>query len=510
MNFLKSQRVGPLCSTRAAVRTVALLVGACAAALFTSLSPTPVHADVTLNQVSPKLSVSGKLRTRWEMWNWFEPSGTQDNDYDYLATMANLALKWQDEAFDVVLETQNSALIDLPRNAVAPAPQGALGLGHVYLAHNRRRSDTSIFLKQAFLTFKNVGIQGLSVKGGRFNFAEGVEVLSADPTLDWLKKFRLSQRLIGSFGWSHVGRSFDGLHASYTSGPYNFTLMASHPTEGGFDLAGMDHMDDVDLVYTSFNLTRPSFAEHSDGRLFYIYYADGRELAKTDNRPAAIRGEDRRHIAIHTGGGHWISVLPTSRGPVDLLAWGVVQGGDWGKQDHHGWAWALETGWQPNVLPWKPWFRIGYNRSSGDDDPTDGDHETFFQILPTPRIYSFSTFYNLMNSEDAFVQAIFRPRPGLVWRTDFHNIRVTEGRDLWYQGAGATLDSRNVGFGYVGRPAAGRQDLLRLVETSLSYDWNQYVNLSLYYTHVFGGSVVRSIFAGDHADFGYIEVTFKL
>ena len=203
-------------------------------------------------------------------------------------------------------------------------------------------------------------------------------------------------------------------------------------------------------------------------------------------------------------------MLPTAAGPIDLLAWGALQVGEWGSLDHRAWAWDLEVGWQPSALPWKPWVRIGYSRSSGDDDPADGDHGTFFQILPTARIYSFSTFYNLMNNEDGFIQLILRPRLGLSWRTDVHNLRLSESRDLWYQGSGATLEDRNVGFGFPGRPAFGHRDLFQMVETSLSYDVSQWLTLSVYYGHVFGGSVVRALFAGDQADFGYLEVTLKL
>ena len=117
-----------------------------------------------------------------------------------------------------------------------------------------------------------------------------------------------------------------------------------------------------------------------------------------------------------------------------------------------GWAFATEAGWQPDGLPWKPWLRIGYNRSSGDDDPNDNDHDTFFQMLPTARVYSFSTFYNLMNNEDIFFQLILRPLEGLVWRTDFHYIRVSEKNDLWYQGAGATLEDRQARLRLCGSP----------------------------------------------------------
>jgi hypothetical protein len=472
--------------------------------------PTSVHSEVVLSQISPKLSVSASLRLRGEFWNWFEPKSTHDNSYNFFGSVGRGAIQWKDEAFDVFFEAQNSSLAGLPDDAVAPAPQGSLGLGAVYFAHNRRQNDTNIFLKQAYLVLKKVGIDGLFLKGGRFDFSEGNEVLTKDPTLDWLKNVRLSQRLIGPFAFSHVGRAFDGAHMGFTRGPLNLTLMASHPTQGGFDLAGMKEMNEIDLMYGAINLTKPAFAENMDARFFYIYYGDDRGLLKSDNRPAAARTADKQDISIHTEGGHWIYALPTQAGPIDLMAWGALQQGQWGKLDHNAWAWDLEMGWQPSMLPWKPWFRVGYGRSSGDDNAKDGDHETFFQILPTARLYAFSTFYNLMNSEDGFLQLILRPFPGVVGRSELHFVRLTEGKDLWYTGSGATLSDRNVGFGYPGRPAFGHRDLFRVLENSISYDWNKYVNVSAYYGHVFGQDVVRSIYAEDDANFGYVEVTFKL
>ena len=468
--------------------------------------PAPLRADVSVSQISPKLSVFGSLRTRGEFWDWFE--GTSgDSSYAYAATVAKLGLKWQQDLFDLHLEAQNTALMGLPDDASAPAPQGSFGLGPVYLSHNRRQNDASVFLKQAHLTLKQLGIPGLRLRGGRHSIAGGAEVMSKDPTIDWIKRMRVSQRLLGPFGWSHVGRSYDGFTLSWTRGAYNFTLHGSHPTQAGFDLAGNKTIDDIDILYAGFNLTRPEFAQMTDARLFYIYYADGRNLQPTDNRPAAERS--RRHLAINMGGGNLIQVVPTGAGPIDLMGWGVVQGGDWGQQDHHGWAFAVEAGWQPKGLPWNPWFRIGYNRSSGDDDPHDSDHDTFFQMLPTARVYSFSTFYNLMNNEDGFFQLILRPLEGLVWRTDFHYIRVSEKNDLWYQGAGATLEDRQAGFGFVGRPTFGKRDLFQIIETSLSYNLNKHINVNVFFAHVFGDSIVDQIYPDDSANFGYIETTLK-
>ena len=291
------------------------------------LAPTPLRAELPVTQISTKLSLSASLRTRGEFWDWFEGS-SGDSSYAYAATVAKLGLKWTDDLFDLHVETQNTSLLGLPDDAVGPAPQGAFGLGHVYRAHNRKDEDTVVFLKQAHLTLKQLGIPGLKLKGGRLLFAEGAEVMSKDSTIDWVKRFRVSRRMIGPFAWSHTGRSYDGFTASYTKGAYNLTVHGSHPTQGGFDLAGNKTIDDIDILYAGFNLTRPEFAKTTDARLFYIYYADGRNLRPTDNRPAAVR--NHRHLAINTGGGHLIHVVPTGAGPIDLMGWGVVQGGDWG------------------------------------------------------------------------------------------------------------------------------------------------------------------------------------
>jgi len=75
------------------------------------------------------------------VWNWFDPKGAFDNDYIFAAFVGRGALQWKDDSFDVMVEAQNSSLVSLPDKASAPAPQGSLGLGAVYFAHNRREDE---------------------------------------------------------------------------------------------------------------------------------------------------------------------------------------------------------------------------------------------------------------------------------------------------------------------------------------------------------------------------------
>ncbi len=466
----------------------------------------------TLGENLPgKLDANASLRTRYEIWNFFNPeTSTGDNDYDYLGIRARFGLTWSlEEHLTLVVEGQSNGLIDMPFGATDPN-LGPLGLGAVYRAHNRRASDGSVFVKQAYADIRDLGIEGIRFRGGRFEFAEGSEAPTGDPGLDWIQNFRVSQRLIGPFGWSQVGRSFDGGMLQFKHEFLHTAVGYLKPTQGGFDLAANKSLKDIDVVYAAIHVVRPPILENSTGRLFYIYYNDQRGLVPVDNRPADVRTSGGPNINHSTLGANWTYIQPTPIGSFDFLLWGVLQGGRWARQDHKAWAYAAEFGLRPANVPWSAWLRAGINRGSGDDDPDDSRHETFHQILPTARLYSLSTFYNLMNSQDVFAQLILKPLAGMVWRTDLHYLALTENQDGWYFGGGATLNSRQVGFGYGSRSSAGARSLLTVIETQLAYKWNDHLSTVLYYGHHFGNTVVRRLAQDDNADFGYLEFTLSL
>jgi hypothetical protein len=391
-------------------------------------------------------------------------------------------------------------LIDLPRNAVAPPPQGQLGLGGTYRVANGGQ-DGSLFIKQGFVRLRRGLGRGNQLRLGRFEFVEGAEVVPQEPSLAWLKRERIAHRLLGTFAWSHVGRSFDGGHLTHQGARTNLTFLAARPTEGVFQLDGWQNLP-IRVLYGAATLSRPGKA---DARLFVLDYRDNRDVPKTDNRPAAVRAADQQGIDVTTFGGHYLRVLPLGGGKADVLLWGAVQTGDWGTQDHRGNAWTAELGYQPKSRNLKPWLRAGYYRSSGDDDPGDDRHETFFQVLPTPRIYARFPFFNGMNSEDLFVQAILRPGRKWTLRADAHRLRLTEGADLWYQGGGAFQRDT---FGYAGRPGNGRSDFAQLFDLSADYALDPDTTLSLYVATARGGDVIEANYPrGKNASLAYLELT---
>jgi hypothetical protein len=483
---------------------------AASAQLITSPPAQQMNPAITPSPAPPRLgslTVTGSLRLRFESWDWFETTSANSN-YNFGAATLRLAIGQQKDGFDWQVEGAAPVLIGLPDNAIAPAPQGQLGLGGTYFAANGRR-DGSIFIKQAFIRFKGIGSdKASSLKLGRFEFNDGTEVIPTDTSLATVKRDHIAQRLIGTFGFTHVGRSFDGVHFSRTSKLGNFTFVGARPTEGVFQLRGWNQLD-VDFYYGAFTKPLKTKTSESDLRVFALHYHDGRRVLKTDNRPQAMRAADNEKIRLTTAGGHYIGVAKAGSGKADVLIWGAGQFGDWGTLNHRGAAIAAEGGYQfggnKTADRIKPWIRAGYFRSTGDGDPSDNTHGTFFQVLPTPRIYARFPFFNLVNNEDVFAQLRLKPHSRIGLRTDVHHLRLSNANDQWYLGGGAFQKNT---FGYTGRPGNGQKTLGTMVDFSLDYALTPTTALTFYIAGVCGGGVTERTYPhGGNSRFAYLEIT---
>lgn len=435
---------------------------------------------------------TGSIRARAESWSFFDSPGS-DDEYAFggallrasAAAKVNPNVDWQ-------VELAAPLLAGLPEEAVAPAPRGQLGMGGSYFAGSGGdETAASLFAKQAFVRFRS---GAHSFRLGRFELADGAEVAPKNAMLAAVKASRVAQRLIGPFGFTHVGRSFDGLQYVNDRPGLNVTAALFRPTAGAFDVSGLEEVPGIRAGYGALTFSRPN----ADHRLFVIAYRDGRSnVVKSDNRPAPVRAADRRDVEMLTVGGHVLAAF----GNADVLAWGALQRGEWGMLDHSAAAVDLEAGYHwPGAA--KPALRAGYFRSSGDGNPLDGDHETFFQLLPTPRLYARFPFYNAMNSTDAFLQFSVKPSTRVTVTSEAHLLSLTERADLWYAGGGAF---ERESFGYAGRPSNGSDELATVVDAAVDFALNPKTSITAYLGVARGGSVVDAIFAGDSARFFYLE-----
>ena len=444
-------------------------------------------------------------RTRLDTWQWFAAPGYSET-YPYTESLLRLSLAQQTRHWDWLAELAQPAVLGLPGDAVAANPaQGQLGLGGTYYAANGNNSDpAAAFFKQGFLRYRFHRPDSY-LRLGRFEFFEGVELAPRNPVLQWLQANRIQQRLVGNFGFTNAQRSFDGIDAHYGQGAWDVTAMAGRADQGVFNMNGNPELN-VDIQYLAYSRFQAN--NHLLWRVFGIGYHDGRTgVLKTDNRPLPVRTADHHNIRLGTYGADLLTSFQAGHGKADFMAWGVLQSGNWGAQSDSANAVAVEGGYQLNHLASTPWLRAGYYRGSGDNNPSDNNHNTFFQILPTPRVYARTPFFNLMNNQDTFVQIIDRPAKKLELRSDLRWLKLVSSSDLWYLSGGA-FDNKV--FGYVGRPSNNASSLATF--SDISADWQTTHNLAVnfYYGHAMGKSVIGGIYPVDrNLQFGYVECVYR-
>ena len=443
-------------------------------------------------------------RARLDAWSWFA-APPEKSTYRYLQHLLRLGLTQRIDNWDWELELSQPAVFEVPSNAVSPvSAQGQLGLGGSYYAAGGDNTEpAAAFLKQGFLRYRFGDDKTLRL--GRFEFFGGTETAPKDSTMLWLQNNRVQQRLVGNFGFANAQRSFDGIDAHLGSGPWDLTAMAARSDQGVFNMNGNPELN-VDLQYVA--LTRTAANGRVIARAFGIGYHDGRTgITKSDNRPLAVRAADHKNIRLGTYGGSVIAAAPAGPGTFDFVFWGAYQNGNWGRLSDSAGAAALEGGYRALKLPTSPWLRGGWSRTTGDNNPSDNTQNTFFQVLPTPRVYARLPFYNMMNNTDSFVQLMDKPAKTLDLRSDLHWLDLTSGKDLWYLGGGA-FDNKV--FGFTGRPANGHTAFGTVAD--ISSDWQATPNLALnaYYGYGWGKSVERAIYPkGANVQLGYLELIYR-
>ncbi len=454
------------------------------------------------------VTFTGSVRDRVENWGWFAPNSGNPN-YTLDDATIRLGIGQNIESLDWMFEIEIPVLLNLPTNAVAPGAQGQLGLGaSYYVANDKERNAAFLFPKQLFVRFHHVfGAAGATLQLGRFEFFDGAEVKSMDPTVAAIKRERIQQRLIGTFAFTDVLRAFDGFHYAYDNPSVNYTLVGAVPTRGVFQVDGWG-WNDVAFGYGAMTRQLHTASTTGEFRLFGIYYDDFRSVIKTDNRPLAVRAADQADLRIWTLGGHYVNALKTAAGVFDVMGEGAFQFGDWGIQQQRAGMFDLEAGFQPKILRrLTPWIQGGYYYGSGDKNPKDDIHGTFFQLMPTTRAYARFPFFDMENNVDRFGILTLHPHPRFSIHTEAHSLRLVSGADLWYTGGGVFQPWT---FGYQGRAGNGSTSLANLYDVNVDVTLNSHFSISPYYGYALGKSVIRSVYPnGANGHLAFLEANYR-
>ena len=438
--------------------------------------------------------------TRVESWRFFEPPlGGGDHEYAYPANRLQVGVRRSAARYVFTAALQHVQFAGLPKGAVGPGP---LGLGAVYFAHAGRSDSHQLYLRYLNVQLKNL-FPGVNVQVGRMPYSSGGETTSLSPKIEAVKQQRVSARLVGEFEWSLYQRGYDGVRVDTAKGPWNAAFVAFHPTQGGFEDAAGLMMNDVTVLGGA--VTRRAGAPPGGAELqvFAFRYSDNRDVAaRPDNSGRGARVVD---VGITTLGATLLTASePRDGRQWDTLLWVAGQTGSWYEQTHRAASIAAEVGHQWSASRWRPWLRGGVLWASGDGNPADDRHGTFFQMLPTVRRYAQSAIYSQMNQTDLFAQALLRPTASLALRADVHRVSLVSSRDHWYFGSGAT-QSRGTLFGFSTRPSNGRTGLGTIAEVSGDYALSRHWAVNAYLGVARGGQVVRPAFTGNTMTFAYVE-----
>ena len=437
--------------------------------------------------------------TRVESWSFFTPPPSQGNPrYTFPATRVR---------FGVDVETDRMALAgafnyvraeNLPPDAIGPL---ALGSGGFYYFSAGVPYSYQLYLSELTLTLFPPD-RRFAVKAGRMSYGSGVEASSRDSRIDEVKRLRLDGRLIGDFNWSMYQRRFDGVRADAGGDRWQATAAVVMPTQGGYEESANLTMSRL-LIAGGALALRPGVAlPSSEVQVFAYSYRDRRAVqARPDNTAIPAPAAD---VTITAVGGSQVGAFTTRAGDLDTLVWAAGEFGDWYGQPHRAWSVAAEAGHRWTATALRPWLRGGALMASGDDDPVDDRHGTFFPMLPNARTYALSAVYTPMNLRDLFAQILLEQPNRWLGRVDVHRIDLASPADRWYHGSGAT--ARNgLFFGFSGRPANGETSLGTILEGTLDVRLAKYWSMNGYLGRMWGGDVVRASFTGDRLWFWYLE-----
>jgi hypothetical protein len=467
------------------------------AAILAVLAQTPTAAPPPAPTPAWKLNVVNM--TRVESWQFFEPPPSGgDPSYAFVANRFRASLTGTWKPFDFSAAIQYVQFGGLPTGAAGP---GALGTGALYYQHSGETTSRGLYSRTL-----NVRVRlphSVTLQAGRVAYVSGAEAASGRPKIEAVKRARVDSRLIGEFEWSLYQRSFDGVRADVDQKRWHATGAWLRPTQGGFEEEAGKSLGEVDLVTGVLALRPGVVLAGTDLTLFaYRYDDDRRVAARPDNSGLAAPRVD---VGITTFGVSAVGAAPRGSGEVDYLAWLAAQTGDCYGQAHRAWSLAAEAGYQWKKARWQPWVRAGYLHASGDDNPSDGRHGTFFPMVPTVRKYSMTTVYSTMNLDDLFAEVIVKPATRFTARLDVRRLWLAEAADRWYAGSGATQRTGTF-FGYAGRRSGDSTDLAPLVmqgaaDVTIARHWtaNAFVGA------IRGGDVVAASFQGRWLRFVYLE-----
>jgi hypothetical protein len=368
--------------------------------------------------------------------------------------------------------------------------------------------DDAFDLRQGYLEFGDAKTFPLTLKVGR-------QVLSYG-----------DERLIGSFDWNNIGRTFDAAKLRWEEKLWWLDAFASTvvvPTRGKYNQSDFVNGNETDreqvfsgLYFSTTALsfqttdvyalhlhenTSPKYQPTALGDTNFGTFglrvkskpgafapkpaplpADGKSIVDGKSAPAPLpppkpAGFDYdAEFAFQTG---------EVRG-LDLTAWAV----------HGGIGYTLDAAWLPRL-------GVAYSYGTGDGDPTDHDIETFQNLFPTNhKFYGQMDVFSWQNMHDLEVSVKAQPIKAVSLKAEYHAFWLASTDDVWYRANGVTAVRPLNALARNADNYAGSE-----VDVTVQWTVNKHFAVEAGYSHFFAGEYLADTGPSDDADFGYVQAT---
>jgi len=306
------------------------------------------------------------------------------------------------------------------------------------------------------------------------------------------------QRLVGPLEWLNPARTFDAVKLSYVAPTWTLDLFTSSPVnfkDHEWNKSNLlDDDDNLNDIFSGIYLSTKWIPINTTTD-FYVFN-------KRDDGTAAF-GPKLGDTNFVTLGTLW------KGDPKKLKSWDyetemAFQTGEVNGRDLTAFAghWGLGYNWATH--PWKPRLGFQYNYASGDQDPADGDIETFQNLYPTNHLfYGYMDTTGWVNMHNPQINFTVAPTAKLKLKADYHLYWNASNDDAWRRVNGVTA-VRPV------NAASRNASSFRGQEFDLTafYKVNANVSLQAGYSFFLAGDYLSDTGADDNAHFGYLQVQF--
>ena len=463
------------------IQTLAALTGAVFAGTTSQPEVTPAPAK------SPLFTFDVQERLRWEIRNNnfdFDDGINSATDDNWLLQRFRIGLLVQPTSWlKIYAQAQDSREINSDR-ADFPGLVGAEG-------------DDSFDLRQAYVEFGNVRDFPLTLKLGRQILSYGDE------------------RLVGSFDWNNIGRTFDAVKLRWEEKLWSLDAFAGTvvvPTRGQYNQSDLFNGNETDrtqiLSGLYFSTTALNF-QTTDLYALHLYENSNPRYQPTATGDTSfitlgLRMKSKLGYFARTApvcDGKSIPPAPKPLG-FDYDAEFAFQKGEVRGMDLTAFAAHAGAGFTFDT-PWTPRLGVAYNYGSGDKNPLDGDIETFQNLFPTNhKFYGQMDVFSWQNMHDLEVSVKVQPVKSVTAKLEYHAFWLASTDDTWYRANGvATVRPLS--------PASRSASNFAGSELDANVQWSATKNLIIEagYSHFFAGSYLGDTGISDDADFGYVQAT---